>query len=55
MTKEQLDALEDWFVAVIRDENHKSDLSDAIRRRSLREIVEQVFKETAPPAQETKA
>lgn len=40
MTKEQLDALEAWIVAIIRDERDRSDLIDSQMRFEWREAVE---------------
>jgi len=43
MTKEQIDALEEWIVSIIREQDRASDLQDAVRRYRLRDEVEVAF------------
>jgi hypothetical protein len=43
MTEEQLNALEDWVVAIIRREDRASDAGDNIYWRQMREAVEVAF------------
>lgn len=43
MTKEQLEALEDWIVSIIREEDRASDAHEVLRRRMMREDVEKAF------------
>ena len=43
MTKEQLDALEDWIVAVIQREDRASDLREALHCHRMRDAVEAAF------------
>jgi hypothetical protein len=43
MTEEQLHALEDWIVAIIRKEDRASDLHEALHCHRVREAVEVAF------------
>ena len=48
MTEEQLNALEDWIVAIIRKEDrasdlHRSDLHETLHCHRMREAVEVAF------------
>jgi hypothetical protein len=43
MSKDQLDALEQWIVAIIKDEGRHSDLIDRKQRDVWREQVEKEF------------
>lgn len=43
MTLDQLDALEQWIVAIIKDEDRASDLRDRMDRDDLRKLVEKEF------------
>lgn len=49
MTREQIDALEEWIVTIIRDCDRASDLQDAIRRCQIKdEVVKAFVKELQP-------
>ena len=43
MTEEQLNALEDWIVAIIREEDRASDLHETLHCHQMREAVEVAF------------
>ena len=43
MTEEQLNALEDWIVAIIRKEERASDLHETLHCHQMREAVEVAF------------
>ena len=43
MTEEQLNALEDWIVAIIRKEDRASDLHETLHCHRMREAVEVAF------------
>ena len=43
MTEEQLNALEDWIVAIIHHEDRASDMHEVLHCRRMREAVEVAF------------
>jgi len=47
MTKEQLEALEDWIVAIVRDEARDSDGSDYLKRCAAKDVVIEAFSREA--------
>jgi predicted MarR family transcription regulator len=43
MTEEQLNALENWIVAIIREEDRASGIEDVVYRVRMREAAEVAF------------